>query len=89
MVESMSIEILEAINEYYKDDVDTLIGCLVYLNNGNLRYMKNLASEELERNNLCQFCGEPLEVVNYKEWHEEVGCYEPMTYMYCKNCDID
>lgn len=90
----MRFEIIEAIEEYYKDDEELLIDCLVYLSNIDMndkeyRHLSYLAQDRLEDMEVCSCCGAKLEPYTYEEHHTELfGCpIEYITELRCPNCD--
>lgn len=88
-VGDMSFEILEAIEDKFKDDEEILVDCLTYLANfKDKTIIEYKASNVLEKMNRCPHCGTKYEVMYYREYHPEVDAYEDMADMYCPNCDI-
>lgn len=71
-----------SVNE--EEYVDALLDILSI----NEAELKDFASRELNRMNRCQNCGAKLEVMTYREYHPEVDAFEPMSDVYCPECDI-
>lgn len=93
MFPNMSIEVLEAVEEKFKNDEEILIDCLVYLAHlgdeiTQVNGVEYKAMDALQRMERCPHCGTKYEVMYYKEYHPEVDAYEDMADMYCPNCDI-
>ena len=85
----MSLEVIEAIEEKFKNDEEILVDCFMYLlntvNDNKLSFKISTALEKMDR---CPYCGTKFEVMQYREYHPEVDAYEDMADMYCPNCDI-
>lgn len=84
-------EIIDALEEYFKDEEDILSDCLMYLNscvlvNDDIKKIK----DTLYNHERCNFCGTKLAIYHYKEPHD-IGdghtYYEVLTDEYCPNCD--
>ena len=87
----LSIELIEAIKEYYKDDEDLQTDILLWLSHLDEKQQDKLIRNcecELDSMGRCMRCGQPLEVMYYKEYHSEVNAYETLSDIYCPNCDI-
>lgn len=83
----MRFEVIEAIEEYYKDDKDMLVECLVYLAHNENKNLAYLAQDKLEKMDRCCECGALLEPYTYEEHHTEL-CGSPIEYiteMLCPN----
>ena len=91
---NMLPEVLEAIEEYFKNDEDVLTDCWLYL--------ESLADDKKKVNQLvvnaenklydmgrCPNCGSPMQTYKYLEPHTELdGCpMEEMYEKYCPDCD--
>lgn len=93
---NMQPEVLEAIHEYFKDNPEIEVDCLLYLaslrDNSAIKRAKLSAAcyKALERYGYCSKCGERKQVVTIREPHPELdGCpYENITEEYCPNCDL-
>lgn len=93
---NMQPEVLEAIHEYFKDNPEIEVDCLLYL--GSLRQggwiksakLGSAALKKLEDMGYCSNCGERKQVVTIREPHPELdGCpYENVTLDVCPNCDL-
>ena len=75
---NMRNEVLEALEEYYKNDIEILVDCL--------RYLKE--DDKLYDLGYCAECGAKLIVCHYREYHPEVDAYENMSDLCCPNCDF-
>lgn len=85
--DNMSCEIYEAIISYYKDE-EYIKDILFYLYNTTVDIkLKNKISDWFEEHEWCLDCGNKLQVKSWNEWHSEIGAYEPMSELYCSNCD--
>lgn len=92
---NMSLEIIEAIHTHFKNYPDTERDCYLSLIGASrnpfiLESIVIEAQEYLEKNNLCSYCGTPLESYTYNEIHTELEGHpaEIITEVYCPNCDI-
>ncbi len=84
-------EVIEAIEEYYHDDQEMIIDCMLYLKNiVQIPYDIEYINNWFLSNNLCYRCGETLSTMKTREFHSEVdgGAYENFIKSYCSNCDI-
>lgn len=87
----MSYEIIEAIKNYYDEDEDTLIECLVYLRNHlSSSAISNMAKELVDKN-ICPWCGTDLIVKNEIQAHIELSevSKEYFTYKACPSCGLE
>lgn len=50
--------------------------------------LKGFASRELSKMGRCTKCGTKLQTMVYEEYHPEVDAFEPMSDVYCPECDI-
>lgn len=75
---NMHYEILEALEEFYKNDEEILIDCLRYLGE----------DDEVFQRGYCTNCGAKLISVSYKEYHPEVDAYEILYDIACPVCDF-
>lgn len=85
----MNFEIIEAIEEYYKDDEDILVDCLVYLSKNHNKKLSYLAQDKLEEMDRCSECGSKLVPHTYEEHHTELfgNPIEYITELVCTNCN--
>lgn len=89
MFPNMSYEVLEAVEDKFKDDEEVLADCLVYLAHlEDKTAIEYKAMDALQAMGRCPDCGGKYEVMYYKEYHPEVDAYEDMADMYCPNCDV-
>ena len=91
---NMYPEVLEAIYEAYKNDKDIEVDCYIYLSSltndkEKVNQLSIAASNALERNNRCIYCGAKLEYYTYKQPHYELEekPTETITVPYCPECD--
>lgn len=88
----MHDEVVEAVVEHYKGaDEDIAADCLVYLSSLKVLPLSYTADTALESMGRCPVCGCKLERYTHLVYHSEVDeppCYEPVTEVYCPNCDI-
>ena len=75
---NMRYEILEALKEYYKDNINVLIDCLSYLKE----------DDEITDMGYCSECGAKLITISYREYHPEVDAYETLYDIACPVCDF-
>lgn len=75
---NMRSEIIEAIKNYYHDDIEIMVDCLRYLQEDN----------EVEEMGYCPFCGNKMIVYPYREYHAEVDAWENLYEVCCPNCDF-
>lgn len=75
---NMRNEVLEALEEYYKNDIEILVDCL--------RYLKE--DDKVFDLGYCTECGAKLIEYHYREYHSEVDAYENMSDLCCPNCDF-
>ena len=75
---NMRNEVLEALEEYYKNDIEILVDCL--------RYLKE--DDKVDNLGYCTECGAKLTEYHYREYHPEVDAYENMIDLCCPNCDF-
>lgn len=69
----MKYEILEALVEFYKEEQDVLVDCLLWLKDNVEDDNMSLAVDKvLTENHLCIQCGGKMEYTEYKEIHEEL-----------------
>lgn len=84
-------EVIEAVCEYYKDDQDIAVDCLLYLASLKDMRLAVAATRELEAMERCPECGSKLESYTHLVYHPEVDeppQYETVTEIYCPRCDI-
>ena len=91
---NMVSEVMEAVEEYFKDNEDVFVDCLLYLkglySGTQMSYqLFSAVTDKLEKMKRCPKCGEKLEWYHYQEPHDELdGCpMEDMYEPYCPNCD--
>lgn len=75
---NMRYEVLEALEEFYKNDIDILIDCLRYLEE----------DDEVYNRGYCPNCGTELISISYREYHPEVDAYETLSDIVCPMCDF-
>lgn len=75
---NMRYEILEALEEFYKNDEEVLIDCLRYLEE----------DDEVFQRGYCPNCGTELIAISYREYHPEVDAYETLYETVCPECDF-
>lgn len=83
-------EIIEAIIEYYSNDLNLTASCLIDLLYGTEHgYVKAMVTRWLEDNHYCLDCGNKLQLFCYNEAHTELDNNdneEICTYI-CPKCD--
>lgn len=86
----MHDEVIEAVLEYYKDDEETAVDCLIYLSSLKCLPLAVHAEVAIDSMGRCPVCGCKLERYTHRELHTELDepCYETLTEVYCPNCDI-
>lgn len=77
-------ELYDALKEYYKDDEDILVDCLLYLSDMGV----SSADDRLSDMGRCLNCGNKLEFCWHREYHSEINAYEDICDVYCPSCDI-
>lgn len=90
-VEDYGFEVIEAIKDYYKNDEEIMVGCLVYMrhtlqDNKPLRWS---LEEDITELGYCYECGEQLVTHTYMERHTELDG-NPIEYVsetLCPRCD--
>lgn len=84
----MFSEIIEAIEEYYKDDEILIAECMLYLAGAKWKGYSPFC-EWLNNHGRCWHCGAKLTQRAYKEPHPEVGegVYETLYENYCPICE--
>lgn len=92
---NMSPELVEAVQEHFKDEPDIQADIFLYLSNlikneDMVCRLRGEAQYQLNEMGRCDKCGEPLVTGYYNEPHPELdGCpMEPMSTTYCPNCDV-
>lgn len=75
---NMRTEVLEALEEYYKDDIEILVDCLRYLGE----------DDKVDDLGYCAVCGSKLIEYSFREYHSEVDAYENLCELCCPNCDF-
>lgn len=88
---NMSEEIVEAIKEYYKDEEETAVDCLLYLAETKVLPLGYVVYRNLERMGRCTKCGNKLEPYTYNQYHDELDeppMVETITELCCPQCDI-
>lgn len=65
------------------DAIAAEIACIADSTNA----MGRAARRWLNENDRCIYCGTRLAIHHGKEYHSEVGAYEPYCEKYCPNCD--
>lgn len=95
MSPNMSPEVIEAVREYFKDEEDVCVDCLLFLKelrneDDNAKRLSHYAEGELESMERCPVCGSKIEWHHYQEPHDELdGCpMEDMYEKYCPECDF-
>ena len=84
-------EVIEAVEEYYKNDEDMIAYCLSYLRKFSNENDEFMLAEELRRIGRCPLCGGKLKEFIYKEYHPEIegdNKFEIMHDVYCPECGI-
>ena len=84
-------EVIEAVEEYYKNDEDMIAYCLSYLRKFSNENDEFMLAEELRRMGRCPLCGGKLKEFTYKEYHSEIegdNKFEIMHDVYCPECGI-
>lgn len=87
----MHNEVIEAVLEYYKNDEDMAVDCLVWLTSLKHISLAFKAAEALDDMGRCSTCGCKLQSCTHQEYHSEVDeppFYEIVTDWYCPQCDI-
>lgn len=87
----MHDEVVEAVLGYYDSNQDIAADCLLYLASLKDMRLAYAAIRELEVMERCPKCGSKLESYTHLIYHPEVDeppYYEPVTEVYCPNCDI-
>jgi hypothetical protein len=89
-MENYSYEIIEALEQYYTDDIQTLLYCLKDLYFSANEYKYQLKLEQLCKDEgLCPLCFTELNYsVEYDNSNEYFGFLskEPVYIKYCRNC---
>lgn len=92
---NMTPEIIEAIQEHYKNDPDIAADCYLCLTNVCDNWelgtsFARAAEDTLQEMGRCTQCGSPLQYITYDEIHTELegNPKERMTKLYCPNCDM-
>lgn len=91
----MTSEVIEAIKNYFGDDEEIAVDCLLYLSDINSMNRSGelavRASRELEKMGRCYRCGRNLQAYSYNEYHNELtGCpIERITEYVCPVCDMN
>lgn len=82
---SMEFEIIDAVESYYKDDLDSQIDIFTWLNDR----CKNTHrfADWLEEHGCCPICGEKMIYKKIQEYHSEVD-YNNIEVIYVKTCPI-
>ena len=81
----MEYEILDAIESYYKGDIEIQKDIVMWLK----KFTKSIVFEIwLDSNGFCPDCGSEYDVIEVKEFHPEVDFYniETIRYKVCPNC---
>lgn len=81
------IELIKEKCSNEEEYVDCLLDIL-HLNAFDLKATVDAASDELDRMGRCKNCGTKLEIMTYREYHSEVDAFEPMSDIYCPECDM-
>lgn len=87
----MHDEVIEAVVDYYSHNQDIAADCLLYLASLKDMRLAYAVTRELEAMERCSECGSKLESYTHQIYHSEVDeppYYEPVTEVYCPNCDI-
>ncbi|MBU5331709.1 hypothetical protein KQI61_05830 [Anaerocolumna aminovalerica] len=89
--EDYTYEIIESLEEYYKDDIQTLLYCIKYLYLSTENYNCLLKLEEIcKNNNLCPKCfSSNIAITTDFDNHIEycgIQCKEPIYNSICNNC---
>lgn len=90
-VVNMSEEIVEAIKEYYKNDEETAVDCLLYLAETKVLPLGYVIYRTLNRMGRCIECGNKLKSYTYTQYHDELDeppMRELITETYCPQCDV-
>lgn len=74
---NMRYEILEALEEFYKNDEEILVDCLRALGE----------DDRVFKMGYCPNCGAKLISVSYREYHSEVDAYEILSETVCPECE--
>lgn len=89
-MENYNYEIIEALEQSYTSDIQTLLYCLKYLYVSTNDYIYQNKLELLSKNEgLCPFCFSELNYsAEYDSSNEYFGflCNEPIYVRYCNNC---
>ena len=91
---NMGNEIIEAIQEYFKNDEEIQIDCLMCLMGLEIdkkltNKISSMSFKRLQQMQVCPICGTKLESYSHKEIHDELED-KPIEYiseLYCPNCD--
>lgn len=87
----MILEVLEAIEDYFDDDPEIAVDCLLYLS-GYLEDKDGAsrARYALEQMGRCKNCGTPLDVATWDVHHTELegSPIERMSEVFCPECDV-
>ena len=75
---NMRYEILDALEEFYKNDEEVLVDCLRALEE----------DDRVFEMGYCPNCGAKLISVNYREYHSEVDDWEELAELVCPECDF-
>lgn len=75
-------DFIELIKEKCSNE-EEYVDCLL-----DLKATVDVVSDELDRMGRCRNCGTKLEIMTYREYHSEVDAFEPMSDIYCPECDI-
>lgn len=79
-------DIISAIKNTIENE-EEYVDVLLTIANNNAE-LKNSATDELDRMGRCRNCGTKLQTMTYREYHPEVDAFEPMSDIYCPECDI-
>ena len=78
----MEYEILDAIESYYKGDIEIQKDIVMWLK----KFSKSAVLDNwLEMNGFCPNCGSEFDVIEVKEYHPEVD-FNNIEYLYFKTC---
>lgn len=85
-VGSMFSEVVDAIDEYFKDDETIAVDCMLWLRE-KVGDNSGVIARWLEDKHRCVDCGEKMVRYDVREYHPEVDCYENLSFVKCPSCD--